>query len=1315
MLDERTADPREIIAELRRERDEALEQQAAIAEVLQVINSSRGDLQPVFDAILEKALRLCEAGFGHFRTYDGERFPLEAVRGDPRFINVMHQRAPLAPGPHHPAAMFIAGEDVNHMADAADSDAYRSDRRFRELVDTGVCRSLLGVALRKDKTLLGYIAVYRQEVRPFTDKQIALVQNFATQAVIAMENAQLITETREALEQQTATAEVLQVINASPGDLAPVFDAMLDKAVRLCDAAFGILWVFDGEFTRAGALHEVPEAYAELIRTPFRPSPESGPARVMRGAGTIAIADVMALPGYAGGDFLVRSIVDLAGARSIVIVPMRKDGVTLGAITTYRTEVRPFGDKQIALLENFAAQAVIAMENARLITETREALEQQTATAEILQVINSSPGDLQPVFNTMVEKAVRLCGAAHGTLRIFDGEALHLAAMAGEPEVAARVHQTGPIRLQAGNPFEPLAHGERIIHVGDARELPGYRKFAATRERIDAAGVRTWLAVALRKEDALVGALAVFRPEVRPFSEREIALLENFAAQAVIAMENARLITETREALEQQTATAEVLQVINASPGDLAPVFDTMLEKAMRLCEAAFGMFSLGGEQFQIVAQRGVPEKLAQYLRTPYQAVPGTAIRQFSDGEQFLNIADLTADPASLLTRPRRRAYAELGGARSILSVPLRKDQILLGGLTVFRQEVRPFTEKQIALLQNFAAQAVIAIENARLLTETRKALEQQTATAEVLQVINASPGDLAPVFDAMLDKAVRLCDAAFGSLVRFDGEYLHIAALHKVPPKLAEFLQTPRRVEPGTPIDRMSRGERFVHVPDATAVPEYISSNPTSIAYFELGGARSVLVVPLRKEGTILGAIVAYRQEVRPFTDKQIALLESFAAQAVIAMENARLLNEIRQRQAELRVTFENMGDGVAMFDGEMRLAAWNMNFQQILELPDDFLAQRPTFAEYFRYMAARGEYQSDELTAEIGRYVEDPGHEARFERTRPDGRVIEVRRNTVPGGGFVLIYSDVTEQRHSETEIRAARDASEKALSDLKSAQASLLHAQKMSALGQLTAGIAHEIKNPLNFVNNFATLSNELLAELKEIAAPAFDTLDADARADIDETIDMLSGNLEKIAEHGKRADNIVKSMLAHSRGSSGERQEVNLNALIDEALNLAYHGARAHDQNFNITMERDFDASLAPVELVPQDMMRVFINLIGNGFHAAHQRRLQAADPGFRPVLTVATRDIGDAVEVRVRDNGTGILPEHRDRLFQPFFTTKPTGEGTGLGLSISYDIVTQEHGGTITVESEPGMFSEFTVRLPRSRQAEAAGAATGRAA
>jgi GAF domain-containing protein len=1334
-------------ARLITETREALDQQTATAEVLGVINSSPGDLAPVFDAMLERATKLCDAALGAMFRYDGARMNLAAMRGLPLADSGFFHS--WVPGEGDVMYAIVHGAPLIHILDIVDTDAYRSgiESRVRMVEVTGA-RTAIWVPLRKDDVLLGVIIAYRREVRPFTDKQIALLQNFAAQAVIAMENARLITETREALEQQTATAEVLGVINSSPGDLAPVFEAMLERALRLCEARTGhLLRYSDGSFSRTASLG-IPEDFDKLLPLnqplPHVITRDSVPYRTLETRSPINIADLREDDSYRAGAPAEVAAANEGGVRSVLFVPLLKDGEVVGNFVMHRLEVRPFTDKQIALLENFAAQAVIAMENARLITETREALEQQTATAEVLQVINASPGDLGPVFSAILEKSASLCGAAFGVLLIHDGLRFRHAALRNVPTAYAEFMSENPPDYGAESGPGRVLATERLVHVVDMKDTDLYRAGEPNRRAaVDLAGARTALLVPLLKDETVRGLIVVFRKEVRPFSDKQIDLLQNFAAQAVIAMENARLLTETREALDQQTATAEVLEVINASPGNLMPIFGAMLERAMRLCEATFGsLYRYDGECFTVVAEQGEGIGIGRSIRP--QA--GWVLDRLIQGAPFVHVTKVFEDP-SFNTSPIYREWVERGGIRAFVTVALRKDAALLGSINIYRREVRPFSDNEIALLQNFAAQAVIAIENARLITETREALEQQTATAEVLQVINSSPGDLTPVFQAMLEKATRLCEAAFGIANTYDGEGFHTAALHEVPRPLAElWLSAPPVPGPDSPLARIARGEEVVHIEDFAASPGYAAGEPRPRAMVELGGAHSYIAVALRKDGKLLGTLAAFRQEVRPFTDKQIALLQNFAAQAVIAMENARLITETRESLEyqtatsevlkvisrstfELQVVLETLVEtAVRLCEGQMAFIYRREGDLYRLAASCGFSPEYHAFVAGQPQRAGQGSLVGRVTTAGQFVHIIDAANDPEYTwaeaqerggyRTMlgvpllregdPIGIISVVRQIVKPFSEaqieLMTAFADqaviAIENARLLGEIRDARDIAEATLDDLKAAQANLVQAEKMASLGQLTAGIAHEIKNPLNFVNNFASLSVELLDELKETTAPAVATLDESTRVEVDETIVMLTGNLEKIAEHGKRADNIVKSMLEHSRGVSGERREMNLNQLVEEALNLAYHGARAQDQTFNITLERDYADGLKPIELAPQEITRVFLNLFGNGFYAANKRSHENGEGSFRPTLTVATRDDGEAVEVRVRDNGTGIPPDIRDKLFQPFFTTKPTGEGTGLGLSISYDIVTQQHGGTITVDSRVGEFTEFTVRLPR---------------
>ncbi len=633
---------------------------------------------------------------------------------------------------------------------------------------------------------------------------------------------------------------------------------------------------------------------------------------------------------------------------------------------------------------------------------------------------------------------------------------------------------------------------------------------------------------------------------------------------------------ELTESLAQQTATSEVLRVISSSPGELEPVFQAMLANAVRICDSQFGtLFRHDDGTFEAVALFGTPPVLTEFhqKRGRFRPAAGAGLERLARTKDVVRIADETAEPTPSVS-------ARLAGARSVLVVPMLKENELIGAISIYRGEVRPFTDKQVELVKNFAAQAVIAIENARLLSELRESLDQQTATSEVLRVISSSPGELVPVFTSILDNATRICQARFGSLFLREGETLRVAAHHG---SLTKAWDEQWRI--GTVFQPDAELQAFqtvaarqpIQVLDLSAAPSYLARNPKAVNSVEVGGIRTMVTVPMLKDGEVIGVITIFRTEVREFTDKQIALVTNFAAQAVIAIENARLLTELRQRTLDLTAS-----------------------------------------------------------------------------------------------------------------------------LDDLRTAQDRLVQTEKLASLGQLTAGIAHEIKNPLNFVNNFSSLSVELIDELQEELAKV--KVDDAARAEITELADTLKANLDKIVQHGKRADSIVKNMLLHSREGSGEHRPVDVNGLVEESLNLAYHGARAEKQGFNITLERSFDPAAGEVDLYPQEVTRVLLNLISNGFYAATKRKAQADGQSFEPTLAASTKNLGDRVEIRIRDNGTGIPPEVKEKMFNPFFTTKPAGEGTGLGLSISHDIIVKQHSGTIAVDTEPGKFTEFKIVLPRKSAA-----------
>jgi GAF domain-containing protein len=1001
--------------------------------------------------------------------------------------------------------------------------------------------------------------------------------------------AQLARGLAEARDYQAATSELLKLVSSSTSDLELVLTKVVDSAGRLCKAERGHVFVFDGkvlQFAAAGA--GTPEGLAKHLRENPLPLDRGS----VSGRAALELAAVQIDSPRTDPEYALYEVSSKYGFNTLLGVPMLKGEELIGVMTLMKPDVAPFTQREIELVSTFADQAVIAVENARLLNELRESLQQQTATAEVLKVISRSAFDLQSVLDTLAESAAHLCEAENAWIFRRGGEIYRFAASYGfSPSSHKKIKAfLSPLEIKPGpgTLIGRTAKSGKAVQIEDVLEDKDY----SWRELQEIGGYRSVMGTPLLRDGETVGILALSRGVVRPFTEKQAELAATFADQAVIAIENARLFSEVQqrteelsEALRQQTTTAEVLRVISGSATDIKRVFRAVGESALKLCEAdkAF-LFRFDGEVNRaVVALNVIPELVKFVEEHPISPGRHSATARASLELKTVQIDNVMEDPDYAYGVTAIETHG------TTLAVPILKGGELLGVITIYRLDVKPFTDKQIALLETFADQAAIAIENARLFEtlearnqELDKALKQQTATADVLKVISRSTFDLQTVLKTLVAAAARLCDADQGTIAREQRGKFKREASYGFSEEFDALISTlPVEKERGSATGRALKEGKIIHIPDVRDDPEY-----TFVEGRRLGGFRTILAVPMLREGNALGVLALTRREARPFDEKQIELVTTFADQAAIAIENVRLFESAEARSRELAASLE-----------------------------------------------------------------------------------------------------------------------------DLQTAQDRLVQTEKLASLGQLTAGIAHEIKNPLNFVNNFASVSAELVDELLETlqARPA----DGEAAAEVQELSELLRGNLEKIVEHGKRADSIVKNMLLHARQGSGEHRPVSVNALVEESLNLAYHGARAERRDFNITLERSLDPAAGEVDLYPQEITRVLLNLISNGFYATAKRRTAEEDAGYEPQLKATTRNLGERVEIVIRDNGTGIPAEIREKLFSPFFTTKPVGEGTGLGLSISHDIVVKQHRGSLEVESEPGSFTEFRIVLPRRATGEARDAGEAR--
>ncbi|MBI2206648.1 MAG: GAF domain-containing protein [Candidatus Rokubacteria bacterium] len=1324
------------LQEKNRSLSEALAQQTATAEILRIISSSPTDVQPVFDAIVTSAVRLLGGFSGVLARLVGDELRLAASTstggaGD----DALRSFYPFRVDSNPIAVKVIREKAVFAIADTeADLDIWPE---FRDVARARGFRSDILVPLIRDDRAVGLIAVTRREPHRSTDEEIALLQTFATQAVIAIENVRLFTELEEknhalteSLDQQTATSEVLRVISRSPTDVQPVFDAIATSARELCRGLGGAVFTYDGLLIHLAAVSNVEADAIEALRRayPMPVSRASASSRAILEHAVVMIADVFDTPGYEHD-----AVATAGGFRSVVAVPMLRDGAPIGCITVTKSEPRAFTNGEVHLLSTFADQAVIAIENVRLFTELQEknravteALERQTATGEILRAISQSPTDVQPVFDSIVESAARLCRGIGGSLLLFDGELVHLAAVTQGGSTAAvqayRKSYPRPVTRE-------LAGGRAIVdrtvvHIPDTEDDPEPHLRGIMRNF----GLRAMLVAPMLREDAVLGALVVSRVEPGPFTAPQIELLKTFADQAVIAIENVRLFTELQEknralteahaqvtkSLNHQTATSDILRVISRSPTSVEPVFESIVHSSVRLLGGLSGvLMRVVGDEIHLAALTSTSRTGDDAVRAMYpilrSAVPAW---QAVDEQRPLVIEDTETDPR---LPERAREMTRARGVRSQLLVPMVRDTASIGLVVVTRAAPGGFTADEIDLLKTFADQAVIAIENVRLFTELQEknravteALEQQTATSEILRVISQSPTDSQPVFDTVVRNAVQLCGAAYGRVYRLDGEVIHLVANYNVTPQHLDHWQRtfPRPLSDGRILRQVLTTGRVLSVPDVFSQE---GIGPSARATFRDMGVQSALFVPMLRQGQVVGEITLMHRETAGFNDTHVALLETFADQAVIAIENVRLFTELQQRTRQLTRSVDELtalgevsravsstldletvlttivtranelcgtdGAGIYEFDvtaGAFRLRA-TKNFSDELIEASRTAPLRHGEGIMGRLAETRQPMQIPDITVE-GAYqsrVRDilirNGYRALLSvpllRDEDLIGALTVGRQTAgefPAGIVDLLRTFASQ---SSLAIQNARLFHEL---EIKSRELEVASRHKSEFL----ASMSHELRTPLNAVIGF---SDVLLEQM------------------FGEVNDKQAEYLRDILASGKHLLSLINDILDLSKIEAGRMEldltEFDLPLAIDNALTLM----RERASRRGIALQHAVDERLGEIRADERKVKQVLLNLLSNA--------VKFTPEGGRIDVRAALAD--GTVEISVTDTGIGIAPADHTAVFEEFRQVGRAdrkAEGTGLGLALCRKFV-ELHGGRIWLKSEVGHGSTFTFTLP----------------